>query len=304
LSYLLALLSAAFYGAADFLGGLAARGAATVAVVLVTQASGLLVLALLLPVLPDAVPAPRDLWWGLAAGVSGSVGVALLYRALAIGTMAIVAPTTAVCAVVIPVAAGLLLGERPAVRALVGIALALVAIVLVSQQSELATSNTPAQEAGVIGDWAWEVGSSHPPVASPVRGVPRGLGLALASGVAIGFFFLSLAQTTMEAGLWPLAVARGASLVLFGLVAVRRVRLRMPRPVFGIAVAGGILDMVANALYLIAVREGPLTAVVTLSSLYPASTVLLARFVLHERLRAVQAVGIAAALVAVVLVAS
>jgi drug/metabolite transporter (DMT)-like permease len=279
-AYVLALLSAACYGAADFLGGLAARGAATVAVVLVTQASGLLVLALLLPVLPDAAPAPRDLWLGAVAGVTGSIGVALLYRALAIGTMAIVAPTTAVCAVVIPVVAGLLMGERPAVHALVGIALALVAIVLVSQQ--------PAASA----------------TSGPVARVPRGLGLAVASGVAIGFFFLSLAQTTMEAGLWPLAVARSASLVLFGLVAVRRVRLRMPWPVFGIAVAGGILDMLANALYLIAVREGPLTVVVTLSSLYPASTVLLARLVLHERLHAVQSVGIAAALVAVVLVVS
>jgi drug/metabolite transporter (DMT)-like permease len=279
-AYVLALLSAACYGAADFLGGLAARGAATVAVVLVTQASGLLVLALLLPVLPDVAPAPRDLWLGAVAGVTGSIGVALLYRALAIGTMAIVAPTTAVCAVVIPVVAGLLMGERPAVHALVGIALALVAIVLVSQQ--------PAASA----------------TSGPVARVPRGLGLAVASGVAIGFFFLSLAQTTMEAGLWPLAVARSASLVLFGLVAVRRVRLRMPWPVFGIAVAGGILDMLANALYLIAVREGPSTVVVTLSSLYPASTVLLARLVLHERLHAVQSVGIAAALVAVVLVVS
>jgi drug/metabolite transporter (DMT)-like permease len=277
-AYLLALLSAAFYGAADFLGGLAARGAATIAVVIVTQASGLIVLAMLLPVLPASTPAPRDLWWGLAAGITGSVGVALLYRALAIGTMAIVAPTTAVCAVIIPVIAGLLLGERPAAHTIAGIGIALVAIALVSQ--------------------------SKPDAAAPsYRGpLPRGLGLALMSGVAIGFFFLCLARTNMEAGLTPLLVARGASLVLFGVMAAGRTTMRMPRRVFGIAVMGGILDMLANAFYVVAVREGPLTVVVTLSSLYPASTVLLARVVLRERLRGVQVAGIVAALAAVALI--
>jgi uncharacterized membrane protein len=122
------------------------------------------------------------------------------------------------------------------------------------------------------------------------------------SGVAIGFFFLTLAQTDTAAGLWPLVIARALSLVLFGAVAFGRVAVRMPRRLFGIAVTGGILDMLANAFYLLAVRDGPLTAVVTLSSLYPASTVLLARVVLHERLRMVQAVGVAAALLAVVLI--
>jgi drug/metabolite transporter (DMT)-like permease len=279
-AFVLAILSAAFYGAADFLGGLAARGAATIAVVIVTQASGLIVLAMLLPVLPAATPATRDLWWGLAAGLTGSVGVALLYRALAIGTMAIVAPTTAVCAVVIPVLAGLLLGERPAVQAIAGVGIAIVAIALVSQSPP------------------------HVPAVSHQGRMPRGLGLALASGVAIGLFFLTLAQTAMDAGLWPLVVARAASLVLFGVMAARGVALSMPRRVLGIAVAGGILDMLANAFYLIAAREGPLTGVVTLASLYPASTVLLARVVLHERLRGVQILGIAAALAAVVLIVS
>ena len=299
MAYLLALLSAAFYGAADFLGGLAARGAATIAVVIVTQASGLIVLAMLLPVLPASTPAPRDLWWGLAAGIAGSVGVALLYRALAIGTMAIVAPTTAVCAVIIPVIAGLLLGERPAAHTVAGIGIALVAIALVSQSPD---SQSPGPQ-----------NRTRPPVvvgrvlllrSADWSSIPRGLGLAMASGVAIGFFFLCLARTNTEAGLTPLLVARGASLVLFGLMAAGRPIMRMPRRVFGIAMMGGILDMLANAFYLVAVREGPLTAVVTLSSLYPASTVLLARVVLRERLRGVQVVGIVAALAAVALIVS
>jgi uncharacterized membrane protein len=284
MAYVLALASAALYGAADFIGGLAARRAATVVVVIVTQAAGLAVLAILLPLLPEATISRADLLWGISAGVSGGAGVALLYRALAIGTMAIVAPTTAVCAVAIPVMAGVALGERPPAMTVAGIALALVAIVLVSQQG---------------GD----VGPRQP--GGPRAALPPGLALALLSGVAIGLFFLSLARTGAAAGLWPLLVARSVSLVLFGAIAaVRRVPLRMGPTVLGIAVAGGVLDMGANALYLIAVREGPLTAVVTLSSLYPASTVLLAAVILRERLNRAQVAGIMCALAAVLLIVS
>ena len=282
MAYVLALVSAALYGAADFMGGLASRRAATVVVVIVTQAAGLAVLAVLLPLLPDASLSRRDLLWGISAGVSGSVGVALLYRALAIGTMAIVAPTTAVCAVAIPVMAGVVLGERPPAITSAGIALALVAIVLVSQQGRDVAPREPG--------------------AAPAA-LPRGLGLALLSGVAIGLFLLSLARTGAAAGLWPLLIARSVSLVLFGAIAAaRRAPLRMAPAVLGIAVAGGVLDMGANALYLIAVRDGPLTAVVTLSSLYPASTVMLAAVVLRERLTRAQVAGVACALAAVLLI--
>jgi drug/metabolite transporter (DMT)-like permease len=310
--YLLALLSAACYGAADFLGGLASRRAATIGVVVVSQASGLIVLAGFTAVVPQSAPAAGDLWWGFVAGVTGSIGVALLYRALAIGIMAVVAPTTAVCAVIIPVIAALLGGERPGTMTMVGIVIALVAIVLVSQSSSGSTSNSQlltanaesAASDSLLGNREPGVGRSGRPQPSraPRPRLPPGLALALMSGVAIGTFFLALARTVAEAGLWPLAIARVASLMLFVPFALRAGRLRMSRSVFAIAIGGGILDMLANALYLIAVREGPLTAVVTLSSLYPASTVVLARVVLHERLGAVQSAGIIAALIAVVLI--
>jgi drug/metabolite transporter (DMT)-like permease len=206
--------------------------------------------------------------------------------------MAIVAPVTAVCAVIIPVAAGLLLGERPPAHAIAGIGVALVAIVLVSQQGPATGGEASARGA-----------------------LPAGLGMAFISGVAIGIFFLALAQTADEAGLWPLVPSRAVTLVLFGgFVIVRAVLPRaserdadgqgLPRQAVALALIGGVLDMLANALYLLAVREGPLTGVVTLSSLYPASTVVLARIVLHERLQAAQMAGIAAALVAVVLIVS
>src|SRR4051812_33886746 len=135
MAYLLALGSAILYGAADFTGGLTTRRAGTIPVVVLSQASGLLLLAFILPLLPHASPSRADLVWGAAAGLAGGIGVALLYRALAVGVMAVVAPTTAVCAVTIPVLVSVLLGERPVPLAVVGIVLGIVSIVLVSQQT-------------------------------------------------------------------------------------------------------------------------------------------------------------------------
>jgi drug/metabolite transporter (DMT)-like permease len=283
--YLLAIGSALLYGAADFTGGLTTRRAGTIPVVVLSQASGLILLALLLPLLPASSPSRTDLFWGAAAGLTGGIGVALLYRALAIGTMALVAPTTAVCAVTIPVAVSVLRGERPVPLAVAGIALGIVSIVLVSRQQ---TAAQPERRG----------------TASPRR-LPPGVGTALASGVAIGLFFLSLAQSRPEAGMWPLLVARLVSVTLFGAVAIAGGRsLRMPARTAALAVVCGIIDILANALYLLAAQEGPLSIVVTLSSLYPASTVLLARVVLGERLNPWQITGVGCALAAVVLIVS
>lgn len=279
---LLALGSAAMYGAADFLGGLASRRAGTIAIVVLSQFAGLVALVLMLPFLPPSAPARGDWIWGAAAGVAGGTGVALLYRALAIGTMAIVAPITAVCAVTIPVAAAIAFGDRPGPLTMGGIVLAVIAIVLVSQPNAAPTGSNAPASAGT-----------------------RGAATALASGVAIGLFFLALARTNSHAGMWPLVAARSVSFGLFGAIAlVLRMPMRMPADVARTAVLGGVLDMLANLLYLLATRRGPLSVAVTLSSLYPASTVLLARTVLEERLSARQVAGIVCALVAVILIVS
>ena len=281
MAYLLALASALMYGAADFTGGLATRRAATIPVVISSQFSGMVLLALLLPILPGSSPSRADLLWGVAAGLTGGGGVALLYRALAIGRMAVVAPTTAVCAVVIPVVAAMLLGERPGGLAVLGIALGIGSIVLVSQQTE-ATSG---------------------PARAGASGLPPGVGIALVSGVLIGFFFLSLARTAPSAGMWPILAARITSVTLFAAAAlVRGIPLAPARPALWLALAGGTVDMLANAAYLLAAREGQLSLVVTLSSLYPASTVLLARVLLGERLNARQLGGVGCALAAIVLI--
>ena len=280
MAYILALGSAALYGAADFLGGLASRRASTIAIVLTSHAVGLALLVLILPLLPDATPSRGDLAWGGLAGLAGGIGVALLYRALAVGLMAIVAPVSAVCAVTIPVTAGVLLGDGLPWLTIVGVGLAIVAIALVSQ----GTARPSGRRDGTV---------------------PRGVGLALTSGVAIGLFFLALAETNAGAGMWPLVSARVASVTLFGAMGlVGGQPLRMEAPVTRIAVAAGVIEVCANALYLLATRYGSLSVVVTLSSLYPASTVILARLTLGEHLNPWPALGLACALVAIALIVS
>jgi drug/metabolite transporter (DMT)-like permease len=279
----LALASAVCYGAADFLGGLTSKRASTLAIVVLSQFAGLVLLILMFPLLPAASPVRADYIWGALAGLTGGVGVALLYRALAIGVMAVVAPTTAVCAVVIPVFAAVALGERPGLVTIGGIALAIVAIALVSQSTH-PEPNSDGREA---------------------RAKSRGtaFSLALLAGVVIGFFYLALARTSDEAGLWPLIAARIVSVAVFaGMALLTSQSLRVPAGIRVTVLAGGALDMFANLLYLIATRSGPLSIVVTLASLYPASTVVLARVVLHERLSRLQWLGVLCAMVAVAMI--
>jgi drug/metabolite transporter (DMT)-like permease len=221
--------------------------------------------------------------WGFVAGVSGGIGVAFLYRALAVGTMAVVAPTTAVIAAMIPVLFAFAIGERLRPLTCAGVALALVAIFLVSRPSRPENSDRDK----TLGRF------------------PPGFGLALLSGVSVGIFLLSLARTSTAAGMWPLVAARISSISLFAIIAlVAKRTLRMDRAASATATLGGALDMAANAVYMTAARIGPLSIVVTLASLYPASTVILARILLKEHLSRTQIAGIACALLAVVLIVS
>jgi len=274
----LAVAASIAYGAADFLGGLATkRGSTVFATVVCSQATGLTVVLLALPFLPRASPTAADLAWGAVSGLAGGIGLALLYHGLAVGVMSVVAPVTAVCAVIIPVAVGVLLGERPTGLALAGVALALVAIVLISQSGEV-DGGKRAQ-----------------------TGVP----IAIASGVAIGIFLVCLQRTERSAGLWPLVPARAVSVSFFAVAGLLARERLLPRSgSWPIVSGGGALDRLANVLYLLAVRQGPLSIVATLTSLYPAGTVLLARIVLRERLRVVQLAGVGCAVLAIVLIVS
>ncbi len=276
----LSLFCALSYGAADFCGGLAAKRSAALVVVVWSQAVGFIVLLAALPFVGGNVQ-PSDLWWGAVCGLAGAGAVGLLYRALAIGTMGVVSPLTAVLAAAIPVAFAMLLGERPTPLALAGIACALAAVVLVS----IATS--PAESAFAAND-ARQRG---------LLGLSPGVLEAIGSGTAFGFFFIAIAQTHPDAGVYPLITTRIVSFVLLLTAgAALRMPLRVSRAALPLIALCGVLDMLANIFYVLAVHLGPLAIVAVISSLYPASTVALAAMLLRERLGRVQWAGVGIAL--------
>ena len=276
MAVLLALCSATTFGVGDFFGGMASKRVAATAVLLWSHLAGVLLLLASTLVISGEATA-HDVGLGAMGGVVGAVGVFLLYQALAIGPMSAVAPITALLAAAVPVGFGFAQGERPETTVLVGMAAACVAIVLVSAEG----------------------GGGFRP--SDLRGV----GLALGAGLCFGVFFVVLSYTSTASGVWPLVGARVTSATLVGALAVTR-RVDGAFPATGarlLTLGAGTLDVVANVLYLLAIREGLLSIVSVLSSLYPVSTVLLARLVLGERYARLQRIGIAIALPAALLMA-
>jgi drug/metabolite transporter (DMT)-like permease len=273
---ILALTSAAVYGAADFLGGLASRKTSVFGVVALSQVVGLAALLALLPWLGGPVDG-TDLAWGVAAGVAGASGLVLFFRTLARGVMSVIAPVTAVTSAAVPVLVGLLGGNRIGLWAAAGIALALAAVVLVSAEGGLSALRAAR---------------------------PASLAPALAAGTAFGFFFVLLDRTSEEAGVTPLVAARMASVALVVVLALAtRQSLRVTRPALPLVALSGIGDMTANALFLLATQqEGQLAITGVLASLYPVSTVMLAQVLLRERLAGAQVAGLGTAVAAIVLI--
>lgn len=275
LPIVLAAASALVWGTADFSGGKASQRGDPLAVTVVSQIISVPILVLCVLLVPGT-PSTVDLLWGAVAGAAGLAGIVLLYRALAGGAMAVVAPVTAVTAAVVPLAVGLAAERTPGTLALVGAVFAIVAIALVS----LSPGGRGAVTRGLIG-------------------------LSLLAGAMFGLFFALLGQASEASGMWPLLGVRGASIAIGLAVAARtRTSLRLSGPVLRWAALAGPLDIAANALYLAAAARGHLSIVAAIASLYPASTVLLALAVDRERLRMVQIAGLGLAAAALVLTAS
>lgn len=276
MAILLGLLAAACYGAADFCGGLATRRSGMFAVAIVSQAMGFVLLLGVVPFFGGHLTREAALY-GAFGGVCGGIGIMLLYHALSIGKMGVVSPITAVLAASLPVIVGLFRGDRLSVWQLIGIFVALAAVVLIS----LSTEPDGRFEFSTVG----------------VRE-------AVASGVALGGFYIFLALAGKGAGLYPLACARFGSIVFLLLVAFALRRGVVPvASTIAIVLIGGAIDMTANVLYVLSAYAGYLSIAAVLTSLYPASTVFLARIVLGERLANVQKVGVALALAGVALIA-
>ncbi|MER6221477.1 EamA family transporter [Streptomyces sp900105755] len=275
LALLLALGSSLAYGCADFLGGLGARKAHVLRTVMVAAPASLAVELLLWPLL-GASFSPAALSWGAASGVASAAAFALLYRTLAIGPMNVLSPVTALVSAALPVGVGLLQGEHLAATGLVGLPLALVAVVLVSA-GHGAGSARPSRTA---------------------------LLLAFGAGAAIALQLVFLHQAPSDSGVAPLIVGRAvSSAVTLGAAALLHRRLGPERPAYALSATAGVLDSVANLLFLLAARSGDLTVVAVVTALYPAGTVLLARGVLAERIHRGQVAGLGAAAVAVTLLA-
>jgi drug/metabolite transporter (DMT)-like permease len=273
---LLGLLAAAFYGAADFCGGFATRRSGMLAVAVVSQAMGFLLLLAVLRFVPGNVT-HAGVIYGLLGGACGGIGIALLYHALSVGKMGVVSPITAVLAAALPVIVGLARGDRLSAWQLLGIVVALIAVVLISLSTEP--------------DGRFEFSTA-------------GVREAIASGLALGGFYIFLALAGKGAGLYPLACARFGSIALLFIVALGLRRSIVPaKPTLPIVLFGGLIDMTANILYVLAAYAGYLSIAAVLTSLYPASTVFLARIILGERLSQLQKFGVGLALAGVALIA-
>ena len=264
-------------GSSDFLVGIASR---LTKPTLVPMLAHFVSIGLLLP-LALIVSAPEvrslDLAWGVAAGLAGATGFMFFSTAMSRGEMSIVAPLTSVVGASTTFVVGILRGERPSVAALIGIGLAVVAIAIISYESEHEEN---------------------------ARTPPATIGLSLLAGLGFGLFFVSLSFTEGDAGMWPLVPGRMASvclLVAFNLLLHRT--LRVDRAARSPAIWAGILEAIASVLLLLALRRGPLAVAGVLASLYPVSTVMLAGVVLRERLQQIQWIGVGLALIAVVLAA-
>ncbi|MFZ1134662.1 MAG: DMT family transporter [Candidatus Korobacteraceae bacterium] len=268
----LSLLAAAVWGGGDFSGGLAAKQASVFRVVAVAHACGLLAMLAMVAITGEALPPRADLLWGAFAGFAGAFGIAALYKALAIGRMGVIAPVASVVTGILPVLVGFRTEGLPDRIQLIGFALALVSIWLVARPNEQVDSH-------------------------------RGLGLAVLAGVTFGLFLIASKQAGHHGVFWPLVAARAVSTTL--MLVIVAFTPRDPRPLRSVVwpmVWSGLLDSAGNALFIAATRHGRLDVAAVLSSLYPASTVILARVLLKERISPMQGAGIVGAMISVALI--
>lgn len=275
MAIVLALISAVAYGTGDYCGGRATRSVPLLTVSVLTLSSST-VLALV-AVLVDGRPFPGgdDAAWSVAAGLASLVGIFAFYEALARGAMTVVAPVTAVVSAIVPVGVGLVGGERPSVLALIGVALALLAVALVSGVGRRVERPTPRRIAV----------------------------LALVAGAGFGLLFVFLDRTSDDSGVWPLAISNVTCwLLVVAIVLGRRPSIGRVDRMGMVAVGAGVCNFTANMAYLLATREGLLSLVAVITSLYPGTTVALATVLDRERMSPTQVVGLGLAVGAVAMV--
>jgi uncharacterized membrane protein len=285
----LALVTAATFGIGDFCGGLATRRARVIQVVAwshVVGGVGAITASVLLAERFDW----GDIGLGIVGGAFGVVGVGLLYRRLAVGPMSVVAPLTAITSAVVPGLWGLVGGDRFGLLGWIGLVVALAAVLLVSSAPDQPSDGASRVTAQVIIE-------------------------SLAAGAGFGMLFVFFDATGSDSAPWPVAGARvftSTVLLSFLVLVARRSSARpdsgmeatvVPRDgrAVGLIALAGVADTTANVTFLAATNAGQLALVSVLASLYPVSTVLLARLVLSERMSRPQGIGFGLAMTATVL---
>jgi drug/metabolite transporter (DMT)-like permease len=289
MAIVLALCSALAYGLSDFVGGFVSRRTSAWSVAVVGQLSAAVFTAVYATTVHGS-PDGGDFAWAVLAGAASGVGTGFLYRGFASGRMSVVAPVSAVGAAVVPVLVGTVGGERLSLLVWIGILCALPGIWLVAR--------TPADAPEAAEEVA--PGATGTAKASFAEGLVDGM----LAGAGFGVLFAALGQIPDSAGLWPLAAAQVFSLPAVILIAIgmRSTWLPRGRTVWW-ALLAGPLGASATAAFLLASQRGFLTVSGVLTSLYPATTVLLAALVLHERIHRAQGVGLGLCAIAIGLVA-
>jgi drug/metabolite transporter (DMT)-like permease len=292
---ILALAAAILYGTADFLGGVASRRGSVFAVLALTVPTGAVVMVAVALLggtpwmsgllghgglgTPTSVGDWSAVGWAALSGVCGAAGLVSFYAGFASAPISVVAPVAALVSAVLPVGVAVAGGERPRAGVIGGGLLCLIAVVLVSSQP----------------------GERRPGASSRLLA----LGYGAAAGVGFGLFFLFLKDAGQSGVLWPVAISRSAgTVVALGIALATGTRPWRQRGagVIRISLISGTLDAAANVCFVLATRAGLFGLAVVITALYPGMTVLLARFVLGERMRWLQRAGLLLAAVGVVLV--
>lgn len=271
LAVALGLVSSLSWGVADFLGGVASRRASALAVVALSQTIGLGLALALLAVARPGVPPARDLLLGVLAGVSGVAGLVAFYRGMAVGSISIIAPISALGALV-PLAVDLVAGRSPGPLALAGMLVALAGASLAAR--------------------------------APGPASRQGVGLALVAALGFGGFFVLLGEAAAESAVWGLTSARlGSVPVALAALAVVGAGVGLRGRTLAMVAGAGTLDAGANLLFAAGSQRGLVSVVAVLGSLYPVVTIALAGALLGERMSRLQAGGAALALCGVVMIA-
>lgn len=274
---LFALAASASWGVSDFLGGLTSRRLSLPTVMAITTPLGLVVIGTVVAVRGEPAPGTSFILWAVAAGVLGAIGIASLYRGLSVGQMGVVAPISAT-APLIPIAVGLIRGERPSSVQSVGIAFALVGMVFTSREHDKSSGRSRVATGAVFG--------------------------LIAAG-AFGFSLVALDEAADADPYWATLVLRAAaSVAVLAVVLAFRLPIHAPRSFWPVLVVVAFLDVTGTILFSVSTTKGLISIVAAVIAFVPVFVALLARTFLHERLARIQIAGAALAIVGVACIAA